>query len=88
MGADATGCQVVRAGELSHPLTCDERALSVQVLLDAELRDVALILCPPHRWGCPVIMKLDPEHVAWTWGRCGLLATSDDLGGDPPSSAL
>lgn len=34
--------------------------------------------CPPHRWGCPVIMKLDPEHVAWTCGRCGAIATSDD----------
>jgi len=74
MDADATGYQVIRAGELSHPLTRHEPALSSrQVLLDAELRDVALILCPPHRWGCPVIMKLDPEHVAWTCGRCGLV---------------
>lgn len=35
-------------------------------------------VCPPHRWSCPVIMKLDPAHVAWTCGRCGLIATSDD----------
>jgi hypothetical protein len=34
--------------------------------------------CPPHDWGCPVIMKLDPEHVAWTCGRCGAIATSED----------
>jgi hypothetical protein len=34
--------------------------------------------CPPHRWDCPVIMKLDPEQVAWTCGRCGAIATSDD----------
>jgi hypothetical protein len=37
-----------------------------------------LSLCPPHRWGCPVIMKLDPVHVAWTCGCCGSIATSDD----------
>ena len=37
-----------------------------------------LSLCPPHHWGCPVIMKLDPAHVAWTCGRCGRIATSDD----------
>jgi hypothetical protein len=34
--------------------------------------------CPPHDWGCPVIMKLDPEHVAWTCRRCGAIATSAD----------
>jgi hypothetical protein len=37
-----------------------------------------LQLCPPHAWGCPVIMKLDPEHVAWTCGRCGAIATTYD----------
>jgi hypothetical protein len=37
-----------------------------------------LTLCPPHRWGCPVIMTLDPGHVAWTCGRCGVIATTDD----------
>jgi hypothetical protein len=35
--------------------------------------------CPPHAWASPVIMKLDPEHVAWTCGRCGAIALSDDL---------
>ena len=40
-------------------------------------------VCPPHRWGCPVIMKLDPEHVAWTCGRCGAVALSDDLAARP-----
>jgi hypothetical protein len=34
--------------------------------------------CPPHDWGCPVVMKLDPEHVAWTCRRCGAIATSAD----------
>lgn len=36
-------------------------------------------LCPPHNWRCPVIMKLDPDHVAWTCARCGAMALSDDL---------
>lgn len=40
--------------------------------------------CPPHDWGCPVLMKLDPEHVAWTCARCGAIATSDD-GAQRPS---
>jgi hypothetical protein len=42
-----------------------------------------LRLCPPHRWGCPVVMKVDPEHVAWTCGRCGLVRTSSDLSVTP-----
>jgi hypothetical protein len=33
--------------------------------------------CPPHAWASPVIMKLDPEHVAWTCTRCGAIAVSD-----------
>lgn len=37
-----------------------------------------LRLCPPHRWGCPVVMKADPEHVAWTCGLCGVITTTDD----------
>jgi hypothetical protein len=28
-------------------------------------------------------MKLDPEHVAWTCGRCGKIALTDDLGVRP-----
>jgi hypothetical protein len=42
-----------------------------------------LALCPPHRWDCPVIMKLDPEHVAWTCARCGSVATTEDPGVSP-----
>jgi hypothetical protein len=38
-----------------------------------------LALCPPHRWGCPVIAKLDPEHVAWTCERCGAVAMTVDF---------
>jgi len=34
--------------------------------------------CPPHDWGCPVIMTVDPERVAWTCRRCGAMATGDD----------
>jgi hypothetical protein len=34
--------------------------------------------CPPHAWDSPVIMKVDPEHVAWTCRRCGAIAMSDD----------
>ena len=29
--------------------------------------------CRSHAWGCPVIMKTDPEHVAWTCRRCGAI---------------
>ena len=41
----------------------------------------ALNLCPPHAWSCPVIMKLDPEFVAWTCAHCGTTAKSP---GPPP----
>lgn len=34
--------------------------------------------CPPHAWGSPVIMKLDPEHAAWTCARCGAIALTAD----------
>lgn len=34
--------------------------------------------CRPHDWRSPVIMKIDPEHVAWTCRRCGAIATSTD----------
>jgi hypothetical protein len=40
--------------------------------------------CSSHEWGCPVRIKLDPEHVAWTCGRCGAIATSEDPGVRPP----
>jgi hypothetical protein len=42
-----------------------------------------LRVCPPHDWGCPVIMKLDPEQVAWTCGRCGAIATTHDSSDRP-----
>ena len=31
--------------------------------------------CPPHAWGCPVVMKLDPRSVAWTCAHCGAIVT-------------
>ena len=37
-----------------------------------------LELCPPHAWGCPVTMKVDPGRVAWTCERCGAIATTND----------
>jgi hypothetical protein len=40
--------------------------------------DVALESCPPHAWGCPVVMKRDPERVAWTCALCGAIAINDD----------
>jgi hypothetical protein len=84
MDADATGSQFARAGEPSALLRRDEPTLSSrQVPVDAELPNAPPGRCPPHRWGCPVVMKLDPEHVAWTCGWCGLIATSDDLGVRP-----
>jgi hypothetical protein len=58
-------------------------AIGAQVVLDSEHSSAELRLCPPHHGGCPVIMKLDPEHVAWTCARCGLVALSDDLGVRP-----
>jgi hypothetical protein len=61
----------------------DADGTGAQVLLDRENSSAALTLCPPHRWGCPVIMKLDPEHVAWTCARCGVVATSEGLGVRP-----
>jgi len=37
-----------------------------------------LQLCPPHCWGAPVVIKLDPAHVGWTCARCGTIATTGD----------
>jgi hypothetical protein len=48
-------------------------------VLDRSADEAPRALCPPHDWRCPVIMKLDPEHVAWTCARCGAMALSDDL---------
>jgi hypothetical protein len=39
--------------------------------------------CPPHRWGCPVVMKVDPRSVAWTCGSCGAIATTASGDGPP-----
>ena len=36
-----------------------------------------------HIWACPVIMKTDPAHVAWTCARCGALAITP-VGDAPP----
>jgi len=34
---------------------------------------------PAAHVGCPVIMKRDPDHVAWTCRHCGEIAISRDL---------
>jgi hypothetical protein len=42
--------------------------------------------CPPHAWGCPVLMKLDPQSVAWTCAKCGaIVGVPTDA--PPPASA-
>jgi hypothetical protein len=40
--------------------------------------------CPPHAWGCPVVMKVDPRSVAWTCAGCGAIATTAS-GDQPPT---
>lgn len=49
--------------------------------LEAVLWSIAdgLQPCPPHTWASPVVMKTDPEHVAWTCARCGEIAVTDGL---------
>jgi hypothetical protein len=37
--------------------------------------------CPPHDWRCPVLMKTDPGHVAWTCAKCGAIAKDLDVSG-------
>jgi hypothetical protein len=39
--------------------------------------------CPPHDWRCPVVPKLDPDHVAWTCAICGTVASSNEIGEQP-----
>ena len=51
-----------------------ERSLSEAVWWVAD----GLQWCPPHAWGCPKVMKIDPDRVAWTCGRCGAIATTGD----------
>jgi hypothetical protein len=43
--------------------------------------------CPPHDWRCPVIMKTNPDHVAWTCAVCGAIATTVGDTGAPTSDA-
>jgi len=43
--------------------------------------------CPPHAWGCPVVMKVDPRSVAWTCASCGAITTTASVG-DPPALSL
>ena len=33
-------------------------------------------ICPPHRWDCPVLTKLDPLAIAWTCRACGDIVTT------------
>ena len=60
------------AGPLYNP--APKRSLSEMIWWIAD----GLQPCPPHEWDSPVIMKLDPERVAWTCRRCGEIATTDD----------
>jgi len=39
-----------------------------------------------HSWDCPVLMKLDPESIAWTCATCGAIATAP-VGAPRPHSA-
>ena len=63
-----------------HPIARENLTASEVVLAPEDgsaLQDLTSLLgdsCSSHRWGCPVIMKTDPEHVAWTCSRCGELA--------------
>jgi len=43
--------------------------------------------CPPHTWGCPVVMKVDPRSVAWTCAGCGAIATVPVGETPPPGSS-
>jgi hypothetical protein len=38
-----------------------------------------LQLCPPHDWGCPLVLEFDPARVGWTCARCGAIATTGDV---------
>ena len=81
-------CGVARA----RALLTDRSGPLYSSLSGASVKDAlwwigdALRLCPPHRWGCPVIMKIDPEHAAWTCGRCGTIAMSDSREVRPASA--
>lgn len=78
-------CGVARAvvllGDGDGPVYCrsPERSLDDALWWIAD----GLQPCPPHAWDCPVIMKLDPDHVAWTCKRCGAIGISDDPSARP-----
>jgi hypothetical protein len=57
-------------------------------LLATRLREqrAHALRCPPHDWGCPVVMKVDPRSVAWTCASCGAIAMVP-VGAPPPPSA-
>jgi hypothetical protein len=42
--------------------------------------------CPPHAWGCPVVMKVDPRLVAWTCASCAAITTVP-AGAPPPAGS-
>ena len=77
----ANPCGVARVSVLlsdgAGPLYCraDDRSLDDALWWIAD----GLQPCPPHDWDCPVIVKLDPDHVAWTCRRCGAIGLTDDL---------
>ena len=39
--------------------------------------------CLVHDWRCPVRVKLDPAHVAWTCAHCGAITTTSDPAARP-----
>jgi hypothetical protein len=65
-------------GPLYHP--APERSVGEVVWWVAD----GLQPCPPHAWSCPVLMKVDPQHVAWTCARCGAITMTDDSTVRPP----
>ncbi len=58
------------AGPLFNPAS--ERSLAEAIWWVAD----GLAQCPPHAWGAPVVIELDPAHVGWTCVRCGAIATT------------
>ena len=41
--------------------------------------------CSTHTWACPVLMKLDPNAIAWTCSVCGAIH-STPVGAPRPAS--
>jgi hypothetical protein len=80
-----SACGVARARVLVTDGTGPLYSPSAQQRLGEAIWGIAdgFALCAPHRWGCPVIMKLDPERVAWTCAGCGAIATTADLSVKP-----